>query len=280
MIPERQVRQCYIAANDNGAVAIAAAVEGRRVKPTERYVSTVRERMDRLVLEESGAIQEAAHLVAEAVAADRLIHVFGTGGHSVMGAEEVFFRAGGLVAVNAILDEGVSLGHGAMRSMAIERTPGYARAVLDYHDVGDGDILVIVNAYGINACTIDAALEGRRRGCRTIGVTSVELQRELPKGHPSRHPNDQDLCDLVDVVIDTKVPMGDALVPIDGVVQRVGASSTFLNALAMNLMMIEAITILAERGIDPPIWQSANSPGGDEANTGHVRDFKSRVKKL
>jgi len=244
------------------------------------YASAVFALMRRFLDEERPAVTAAAELVADAVADDRLVHVFGTGGHSVMGAEEVFFRAGGLVAVNAILDEGVMLGHGALRSTNVERTPGYARAVLDYHQVGAGDTLIVVNAYGINACTIDAALVARERGCRTVGVTSVELQRALPQGHPSRHPSGYDLCDHVDVVVDTKVPMGDALVAVPGVTQRVGASSTFANALAMNAIMGTAIELLARRGIEPPIWQSANSPGGDEANAAHVVAFRDRIKKL
>jgi uncharacterized phosphosugar-binding protein len=251
-----------------------------RVSFTAQYVDRVLALMRRVADEEGPAIERAAGYVADAIASDRLLHVIGTGGHSVMGAEEVFFRAGGLMAVNAILDEGLALGHGALRSMAIERTPGYARAVLDYHEVGAGDTLVIVNAYGINACTLDAALEGRRRGCRTIAVTSVELQRGLPEDHPSRHPSGKNLCDEVDVVLDCKVPMGDALVDVAGVSQRIGASSTFANALALNLMMGRAVELLAERGIDPPVWQSANSPGGDAANAAHVERYRHRIKKL
>jgi uncharacterized phosphosugar-binding protein len=244
------------------------------------YFDVINGLMRRVYDEERDAIARAAHLIAEAVAEDRLVHVIGTGGHSAMSAEEVFFRAGGLVPVNAMLDGGFLLGNGALRSTAIERTPGYAKAVLDYHGVGAGDVLLIVNAYGINAATIDAALEGRARGCATIGVTSVELQRALPAGHPSRHPGGGNLSDVVDIVIDCKVPMGDAIVTIPGVTQRVGASSAYLNALALNLLMIEAIGLLAERGIDPPIWQSANSPGGDEANADHILKYRHRIKGL
>jgi len=236
--------------------------------------------MERILDEEDEPLRRAALAVADAVAEDRLVYVFGPGGHSAMSSEEVFFRAGGLVAVSPLLDTGVMLVGGAVRSTAIERTPGYAKAVLDDFGVGDGDLLVIVNAYGINACTIDAALVARERGCRTVGVTSVELQRALPQGHPSRHPSGYDLCDHVDVVVDTKVPMGDALVAVPGVTQRVGASSTFANALAMNAIMGTAIELLARRGIEPPIWQSANSPGGDEANAAHVVAFRDRIKKL
>lgn len=246
----------------------------------DEYFDKVLSLMQRIRAEEQDSIGRAAEAVADTIADGRLLHVFGTGGHSAMGAEEIFFRAGGLMAVNAILDEGVMLQGGAFRSMNIERTPGYARAVLDWYGVNEGDVLLIVNAYGINAVTIDSALEGRRRGCTTIAVTSRELQAELPADHPSRHPERHNLADLADIVVDCKVPMGDALVEIPGVTQRVGASSTFLNALALNLITLGAIRKLADRGIDPPIWQSANSPGGDEANLANIADFRQRIKKL
>ena len=246
----------------------------------DEYFDKVLNLMQRIRAEERDSIGRAASKVADTIADGRLLHVFGTGGHSAIGAEEIFFRAGGLMAVNAILDEGVMLQGGAFRSMNIERTPGYARAVLDWYGVNEGDVLLIVNAYGINAVTIDSALEGRRRGCTTIAVTSRELQAELPADHPSRHPEGHNLADLADIVVDCKVPMGDALVEIPGVTQRVGASSTYLNALALNLITLGAISRLADRGIDPPIWQSANSPGGDEANQANIADFRQRIKKL
>ena len=124
------------------------------------YHTEVTRLMQRLIDEEASSIEAAADAVAASIADDRLVHVLGAGGHSVMGAEEVFYRAGGLVPINAILDEGLMLGVGAVRSTNIERTPGYARAILDYHGVGNGDVLIIVNAYGINAVTIDIAILG------------------------------------------------------------------------------------------------------------------------
>ena len=246
----------------------------------ERYLDTVFGLMRRLADEEREALAAASEAVADTIAADRLLHVFGSGGHSAMGAEEVFYRAGGLVPVNAMLDDGVMLGGGALRSTAIERTPGYARTVLDEYGVGDGDLLVIVNAYGINACTLDAALLARERGARTIAVTSRALQAALPQGHPSRHPSGQNLADVADIVVDCKVPMGDALLEVPGVTQKVGASSTFVNALALNLIVLGAIERLAARGIEVPIWQSANSPGGDAANVRHIERYRGRIRRL
>ena len=67
--------------------------------------------------------------------------------------------------VAAILDEGTLLSNGALRSMAIERTPGYGRIVIADRELGDGDLLILVNAYGINAALIDAALEAGSGAC-------------------------------------------------------------------------------------------------------------------
>ena len=230
--------------------------------------------------EEGEAITRAGAALADRIADDRLIYVIGPGGHSQIGAEEVFSRAGGLACIWSFIDDGFYLGHGAARSMAIERTPGYARAILGDAGMGAGDVLIIVNAYGINSATIDSALLARELGITSIGVTSVANQRGLPQGHPSRHPSGQDLCDLVDIVVDTKMPLGDALLSVDGVREKVGPVSTMVNAYAMNSIMLEAIAELARRGIEPPIWRSSNSPGGDEANLAVTERYRHRVPNL
>lgn len=245
----------------------------------DTYLTTVISRMQ-AVAAQHAAIDAAAQHLADAIAADRTVHVIGTGGHSVLGAEEIFFRAGGLACINAILDEGFMLGHGALRSMLIERTPGYATAVLKANDVQRGDCLIIVNAYGINAATIDSALYCRAQGVVSIAVTSVELQTALPPDHPARHPSRQNLSDLCDVVLDCKVPMGDALIDLPGHPERAGACSTFLNATALNLTMLRTIEVLLERNVDVPIFRSANSPGGDEANALNLEKYRKRVRKL
>lgn len=246
----------------------------------DEYLARVDAILDRIATEERVSILRAASAVADRVAADRLVNVIGPGGHSSMGAEEVFYRAGGLACVNAILDGGFLLTNGALRSMAIERTPGYGRSVLQNAYLTEGDILIIVNAYGVNAGSIDCAIYAREIGVTTIGVTSLEIQRALPKDHPARHPSQQDLADIVDITIDTKVPVGDALMEVDGIHEHVGAVSTFANSFALNALMLEAIAELARRGVQPPIWRSANSPGGDEANQAAIALYRPRIKRL
>ena len=244
------------------------------------YLERATALLARIAAEEGEAIMRAGTAVADRIAQDRLIYVIGPGGHSQIGAEEVFSRAGGLACIVSFIDDGFYLGHGAARSMAIERTPGYARAILSHPEMGAGDVLIIVNAYGINSSTIDSALFAREHGLTSIGVTSVENQRGLPQGHPSRHPSGQDLCDLVDIVVDTKMPLGDAVMEIDGVREKVGPVSTIVNAFTINSIMLEAIAELARRGIEPPVWRSSNSPGGDEANVAVTERYRTRIPNL
>ncbi|WP_327085003.1 sugar isomerase domain-containing protein [Nonomuraea sp. NBC_01738] len=244
------------------------------------YFERITTLLTRIETEEAGSIAAAAELVAAHAGDDRLVYVYGPGGHSNLAAQEVFFRAGGLVNVSAILDEGTLLSGGALRSMAMERTPGYGRLVIEDNRVGQGDLLILVNAYGINAALIDAALTAREAGATVIGVSSREHADGTAPDHPARHPTKRNLHDLVDAHIDTKVPVGDAVLDIDGIGERVGAISTFANAYALNCLMAAAIALLGARGTDPAIWRSGNAPGGDQSNALFLGRFRDRVRWL
>lgn len=244
------------------------------------YLQQVTALMERILAEEQEPVRAAAGLLADRIVEDRLVHVLGPGGHSNLAAQEVFFRAGGLMHVSAVLDEGTLLSNGALRSMAMERTPGYGRIVVEDQRLGEGDLLILVNAYGINTALIDAALTAAARGCTVIGVSSRVHAESTAPDHPARHPSARNLHDVVDLHIDTKVPVGDAVLEIAGVAERTGAVSTFANAFAMNWLMTSTVADLAARGIDPPIWRSGNAPGGDEANRRFLDRFAGRVRSL
>lgn len=246
----------------------------------EDYFSAVQGLMRRILDEESEALDKAAEMLADQIAADRLVHVFGPGGHSNLATQEVFFRAGGLMHISAILDEGTMLANGALRSMAIERTPGYGKVVIANRGLGDTDLLVLVNAYGINAALIDSALEARSRGCTIIGISSAGHAADTAKDHPARHPTKQNLQDVVDLHVDTKVPIGDAVVAVPGIGEKIAAVSTFANAFTLNCLVIRVVAKLKDRGIDPPIWRSGNAPGGDAANARFIDKFRHRVPTL
>ena len=246
----------------------------------DAYLSTVIEYIRRIQKEERDNLDAAARLMAKQISEDRLVHVFGPGGHSNLATQEVFFRAGGIMHMNAILDEGTLLSNGALRSMAIERTPDYGRIVIDNQNLEEGDLLILVNAYGINSALIDAALTAREKGVTLIGISSRDHAQNTKPDHPARHPAKQNLHDLVDVAIDTKVPIGDAVLSIPGVSECTSAISTFTNATALNTLVIRTIVQLRDMGVQPPIWRSGNAPGGDEANGRFIDQFRARVRSL
>jgi uncharacterized phosphosugar-binding protein len=245
------------------------------------YSQTIARILDQIAGEEA-SIQKAGLAMAAAIRSGQVVHVLGPGGHSNMAAEEVLWRAGGLACMNSILDAGTNLIHGGRRSLLIERTPGYALSVMNAYDVGKtpGEVIIIVNAYGINAMTIDAALEAKKRHMTSIGVTSRSFADVLPKDHPSRHPSGKNLYELVDIFVDNHLPFGDAVVEVKGIDQKLGPTSTFCNSFVMNLLVIETVRALHDMGVEPPVFRSANLPGGDEHNRALFERYGSVCKHL
>ena len=45
-----------------------------------------------------------------------------------------------------------------------------------------------------------------------------------------------------------------------------GATSTAIGSAILQALTVQAAALLAERGHEPPIWVSANLPGGDAHN--------------
>ena len=243
----------------------------------QTYFEGVAEILKKISEEETESIDRAAQMIAVATEKDRLIHVFGTGGHSIMGAMEVFWRAGGLANVNPIFPPGLSL---VDSHPNIERTTGFARTVLPFYGVEKDDLLIIINVNGINAITIDAAMEGKELGATVVAITSPDFASNVPSGISARHPSNKNLHDLADLVIDVHVPPGDALLEIDGVQQKVGASSTYAVCFAANLLVARAVEILQRAGVEAPVWTSANVEGGDAANKRYLERYLTRIHHL
>ena len=242
-----------------------------------QYLEGVFNILKDIVSSEEKSLKKAANLIARQVEADRLIHVFGTGAHSIMGAMEVFWRAGGFANVNPLFPAGLSL---VDSHPNIERTPELAESVLKFYNVKDGDVLIIVNVNGINSMTIQAAIEAKKIGTDIIAITSPEFANNVPKGINARHPSGINLHELADIVIDVHVPIGDSLLKIKHLEQTVGASSTYAICFAINLLFIQTARILVEKGIEPPIWTSANIKGGDEKNKKYLDAYLHRVHHL
>ena len=241
----------------------------------EMYFNKVMSLLKEVLDTQKEEMLKAAKLIKDALKNDKLIHVYGTG-HSQVLAVEVFYRAGGLVPVNAMLDLGSSIYTGALKSTGIERLYGYAKVLLDYYEVGRDDVLIIISNSGRNPLIIDMALEARERGAKVIAITSVNYSSSLP----SRHKSGKRLFQVADIVIDNHVPTGDAAIEVEGIKTKMLPVSTILCAAILHSIIGEAVKMLADEGVEPPIWLSANVPGGDEFNKRYLRKYKFRIKHL
>ncbi|MFA5603054.1 MAG: sugar isomerase domain-containing protein [Bacilli bacterium] len=249
-------------------------------KEFENYFNTLNDIFTK-IKSQTEVYAKAGRAIAEAIARDELIHIIGPGGHSNMAAEEILWRTGGLAPINAILDAGINLIHGARRSNIMERTPGYAKSVLDTYNINrEGEILIIANAYGVNAMSIDCALEARERKLTTIGITSTEFANTLSQDHPSRHSSGKNLYEEVDYFINCHLPYGDASIELKGCEQKVGPVSTLCNMFALNLLMIESSKALIDLEIELPLWKSVNMPGSNETNKKLFDKYIPRIKHL
>ena len=133
------------------------------------------------------AFQAAGKAIAARLAGGRLIYLVGPGGHSNMATEECMCRAGMPVQLSPMLDA-TNLLHGTTKTRFLQRSGKYAAGLLEEYDIKSGDLLVVVNAYGINFLCVELALRARELGATVIGICSTEFGRRIPPDYPARHP--------------------------------------------------------------------------------------------
>ena len=141
------------------------------MKKAEEYIRNIEALSEKVRTTQMDNIGKVAECMARSLGNGKWIYLFGTG-HSHMLAEELFYRAGGLVRIKPILEEGLMLHQGAAKSTQIERLPGYADILLDEYGVGSGDTMIILSNSGINTMCIEMALGASDRGAYKIGRAS------------------------------------------------------------------------------------------------------------
>lgn len=241
----------------------------------EKYFEEIQKRIECIQKTELKNISIASDLVTNSLINDGIVHVFGTG-HSLILAEEVFYRAGGLAPINPLLDAGVSLREGGTRSTLMERLEGYAKVISNYYNLEEKDVIIIVSNSGRNAVPIEMAIEAKKKGLKVVAITSVEFS----KSAPSRHSSGKYLFDVADIIINNYVPPGDAVIKLEGLEQKMGPISTIINAFILHLIMMLAAQKMLRFGKTPPVWVSANIEGGDEFNEKFIRKYKNRIKHM
>ncbi len=240
------------------------------------YLEKIMEKLELICENQKETMGKAAGMMAQKIKEDEVVYVFGSGGHSNMMAEEMFHRAGGLACISPVFADSIRIPHVPLG----ERAPGLAPYILDFYGIGKGDLLLLVNGYGINPVTIETAIECQKREVEVIAVTSTDYAEKLPRDFHGRHKTGQNLHEMFNTVLYTYMEYGDAIVEMDGLESMIGSYSTFGNAYICNCLVIETCRILLEQEIEPPIINSINVVGGMEKNQKLYKKYREKIRWL
>ena len=233
--------------------------------PVLAWLDAARGILDRLAATQEDALETASRWCADAIAADGLVHLFGTG-HSRIPVEEMFPRYGSYPGFHPIVELSMTFhtqvvgANGQRQAMAIERMPGLAEVILSNFKFGPNDVMIVFSAGGSTAVPVEMARGARARGLRVVAVTSLAQ----PPDEASEEGTSR-LADEADLVIDLCTPAADALIAIEGVDTPVGPGSTIAAVAVANSIKVRTAQLLAERGALPPTITRASVVGAERS---------------
>jgi uncharacterized phosphosugar-binding protein len=233
---------------------------------SDQYFQAVEAILARVRETNRESIPAAAGILADTIAADGIVHAFGSG-HSQLLAIELAGRAGGLAGIQVILDPGQG---------KAETLEGYAATIARDYSFAARDCLIVISNSGRNPSPIEMAMIGREHGMKVIAVTAAGFSRSVS----SRHSSGRRLLELADVVLDTEGAAGDAAVHIQGAPADVGPTSTVVGAALLNAAMAEAVAELVRRHVPPPILVSQNTDHFAEHNEALRQRYAGRIRSV
>ncbi|HEY9477772.1 MAG TPA: SIS domain-containing protein [Microbacteriaceae bacterium] len=230
-----------------------------------QYSGEVISRIEALTADaDAGRFDAAIDLMVGAIEGGGVIQAFGTG-HSEAFAMEIAGRAGGLIPTNKIALRDVVLRGSqdiaALSGSALERNPSVVDELFEITPIGPADVFIIASNSGVNGSIVGLALKAKETGHKLIAVTSLEHTKQVAP----KHPSGKRLYEVADVVLDNRAPFGDSTLQFPGGIP-VGAVSSITAAFIAQLLTIGTAQRIADSGGTPPLYISANIPGGDEHN--------------
>jgi uncharacterized phosphosugar-binding protein len=248
----------------------------------DEYTKCVTALFDKIQSTQRQPIEELVNEMIKRIDEGRLIHVVGTGAHSSMPVEEFLCRHEQPVYFNAILDPGICMSHGPAKAIfGLQYVPGYARTVLEYNRIGEGDLVIITTAYGTNLLTIEMAQEAKNMGALVAGITSRLFADSLPRESPRRHPSKKSLHEVADIVVDTFVPP-EHFVRIPGLPGSKNAMvcGSIAQIFTVDLIMGCLMQKMVDMGKVPDRWTCSLDEDGFDANEVHLEEYFGKVKYL
>ncbi len=135
----------------------------------EVWLKNAQDVMNRIAETQKKAIDQAATIMADSIAAGRWVHTFGCG-HATIPVEEMYPRIGGYVGFHPIIELSLTFFTRIVGEMGInqflflERTEGFGKEIMKSYDFDPRDSMWLFSHSGINQVNIDIALEAKKKG--------------------------------------------------------------------------------------------------------------------
>jgi uncharacterized phosphosugar-binding protein len=250
----------------------------------QEYLRHCHELLERIERTQMETLQRVAQMCADCIAADGLVHLFGSG-HSRMAVEEIFPRYGSFPGFHPMVELSLTYhntvvgANGQRQAMFLERVEGFGPVILRNFEFGPRDMMMVFSTSGTGAVAVDVALEAKRLGMPVIAVTSLAHSKA---SRPS-HSSGRRLFEVADVTLDNCAAPGDAMVRVPGLATPVGPGSTIGNTALVNMLKCEVARLLTERGQPPLVLTSAHFVGDEESKRlfdAAYDDYRRRVRRL
>ena len=234
--------------------------------PTQDYLEKSRGLIDTIAAQED-AIGTAADWFAETILAGRMVHLFGSG-HSRIMPEEMWPRYGSFPGFNPIVELSLTFhnlvvgANGQRQAMYLENVSGLAGQILRNFDLSEHDSALVVSSSGCNRVPIEIAEGFQKAGIKVVAI----LSKQHSAASSTKDDRGKKLSDFADLVLDSGVPVGDAMVKIDGLDTPVSPGSTVAGCLLVNSIKAEVAKRLTDDGHPPKVLTAGAVIGSERAN--------------
>ena len=269
----------------NASHQTAPALDDEKsLRPAFAYLDAARGMLDHIRETQMEALDAAADLCTDTIAARGLVHLFGTG-HSRIPVEEMFPRHGSFPGFHPIVELSLTFhnpvvgANGQRQAMYLEHVEGLGERILRNFVLAPPDSFLIFSNSGVNEVVVEVALEAKRRGLPVMAVVSkAHCRASAP-----RHSSGRRLPDVADVTIDNGSPGGDAMVEVEGLDDPVGPGSTLGAAAVVNALKCLVADRLTRRGAPPVVLTSSFFLGGEasrERFEACYDDYRARIARV
>lgn len=239
-----------------------------------KYIDNIKKIIEDVENYEKENIDKTVELFVKTIKDSKKIYIFGAS-HAGILAQELYYRAGGLIVINPIFGREISLDNDPITiTSKMEQLQGYGKILSDKVDFNEDDILILHSVSGRNPVTIELGLEAKKKGVKIVALTNLKYSKSIT----SRDKSGKLLYQIGDIVIDNHGEIGDASIKLEGAENKVAPTSTVIGALILNTIVhLTAQKILDSGEKLAPVFYSANLDGGYEKNLEIIEKYKDNI---